>query len=139
MALTPNLGHEHTAFELDSMEEIAIGQECMQKNSYKHSWGIGRHILGSQIFDYWRDSAGDMFEHYADGDLFDANTPTGYHPFNREAQHQWGPAMTSNFSGLDRPWNVFKSVIKRLPSDDELSIKKLRGFSKAMKPLPEAN
>jgi len=133
MALTPNLGHEHTAFELDSMEDIAIGQECMRKSQYKHSWGIGRHILGSQIFDYWRDSAGDMFEHYADGDLFDANTHTGYHLFNRDAQHQWGPAMSANFSGLDRPWNVLKNVVKRLFSDDELSVEKLKGFSRAMK------
>ena len=25
---------------------------------YRHAWGIGRHIQGSQIFDYWRDPTG---------------------------------------------------------------------------------
>ena len=25
---------------------------------YPHAWGVGRHILGSQIFDYWRDPFG---------------------------------------------------------------------------------
>jgi len=139
LALVPNLGHEHTAFELDSMEEIAIGQECMVKKHHKHAWGIGRHILGSQIFDYWRDAAGDMFEHYADGDLFIADTATGYHPFHSGAQHQWGPSMSASFTGADKPWNLIKSLIKRLPSDDELSLKKLKSLSKALKTTTTIN
>lgn len=137
VALTPELGHAHTAFEVDSMEDIAIGKEWMEINKHKHSWGIGRHILGSQIFDYWRDTDGDMFEHYADGDLFNADVPTGYHPFNRSAQHQWGPEMTHNFAGTDKPWQLLKSVVKRLPSDDELNFDKLKRLSKAMKPVAQ--
>ena len=41
-----------------------------------HAWGIGRHILGSQIFDYWQDPWGDKHEHYCDGDVFTADVPT---------------------------------------------------------------
>lgn len=32
-------------------------------------WGVGRHIMGSQVFDYWKDSSGLIIEHYADPDL----------------------------------------------------------------------
>jgi len=32
-----------------------MGHEYMRsQGSYKHIWGIGRHVLGSQVFDYWR-------------------------------------------------------------------------------------
>ena len=34
-----------------------------------HHAGIGRHILGSQIPDYWKDRFGQVLEHSADGDL----------------------------------------------------------------------
>ena len=51
--------------------------------------GIGRHILGSQIFDYWQDPWGDKHEHYCDGDLFTADEPTGVHAVSREAMAQW--------------------------------------------------
>ena len=44
----------------------------LRDRGYRHSWGIGRHIQGSQIFDYWRDPDKMMFEHYADGDVFDS-------------------------------------------------------------------
>jgi hypothetical protein len=25
-------------------------------DKYPHEWGIGRHLLGSQMYDYWRDA-----------------------------------------------------------------------------------
>ena len=34
--------------------------------------GVGRHILGSQVFDYWKDPWGHVVEHFTDGDLLDA-------------------------------------------------------------------
>jgi hypothetical protein len=30
---------------------------------------VGRHILGSQVFDYWHDPSRFKIEHYADGDV----------------------------------------------------------------------
>jgi hypothetical protein len=36
--------------------------------------GCGRHLLGSRIFDYWRDSWGQKHEYYTDGDLFDGRS-----------------------------------------------------------------
>ena len=125
------LGHQHSAFELDTMEEIAIANDWMKQNDYKHGWGIGRHKLGSQIFDYWRDSYGDLFEHYADGDLFNNSAKTGYHLFNSDAQHQWGPDMTAEFSGINRPWRLVKSIIRRMRSNENFSFGRLIRLAKA--------
>ncbi|BFM14743.1 VOC family protein [Maricurvus nonylphenolicus] len=133
LALSPELGHVHTAFEVDSMEEVAMAKDWLEKRKqYKHSWGMGRHILGSQIFDYWRDQEGDLFEHYADGDLFDAKVPTGYHPFHKQSLHQWGPDISNDFAGLNHPWKLIKIVIKRLFSKDDLTMKRIKKLGKAM-------
>ncbi|KAH7201334.1 putative oxidoreductase [Fusarium oxysporum] len=39
-------------------------------------WGVGRHILGPQIFDYCRDPSEFIIEHYTDGDLVNVHTGT---------------------------------------------------------------
>jgi catechol 2,3-dioxygenase-like lactoylglutathione lyase family enzyme len=127
-------GHVHTAFEMDSMEELAIGGEWLNHQGYKHSWGIGRHILGSQIFDYWREPDGDLFEHYCDGDVFDSAVTTGYHLLHAKAQHQWGPAQTKDFTGEDKRWNNIKALLRRIPTNDDLSIARVRRMIAALKP-----
>lgn len=130
------LGHVHSAFEMDSFEDVAINNKWMIRHksqfNYTHGWGIGRHILGSQIFDYWRDPYGDLFEHYADGDLFDSSIPTGYHLFHSEAQHQWGPDMTAEFKGMTQPLKMLKFLIKRLPQKDDLTAGRLIRMVKAI-------
>ena len=62
----------------------------MRDRGWKHAWGMGRHLLGSQIFDYWEDPWGDKHEHYCDGDLFTADQPTGVHPASKAGMAQWG-------------------------------------------------
>ena len=60
-------------------------------------WGVGRHILGSQIFDYWWDTTGNMIEHYADGDLVNEETPVGHLPAGHESLAVWGPDVPAAF------------------------------------------
>lgn len=125
----PEVGHNHTAFEMNAFEDVAIANKWLKETSYKNAWGIGRHILGSQVFDYWRDPHGDMFEHYADGDVFSSELTTGYHYFQKGAQHQWGPDMTEEFKGTTRPLRLVKSIIRRMFNNDDLK------FSRLMKML----
>jgi catechol 2,3-dioxygenase-like lactoylglutathione lyase family enzyme len=66
-------GFEHAAFEVEDIDALMAGHDQLQKGEYKHHAGVGRHILGSQIFDYWRDPWGHVVEHFADGDLLDAS------------------------------------------------------------------
>ena len=77
MALQPRTGYVHSAYQLTDLDEVAAAGEYLRERGYRHSWGIGRHIQGSQIFDYWRDPDRLMFEHYTDGDLFDCSMPAG--------------------------------------------------------------
>lgn len=80
----------HVAFETTDIDEIGQGQQFLKSKGWKHQWGIGRHILGSQVFDYWHDPYGTEMEHYADGDVFTAEHPTGYGFFDQGGLWQWG-------------------------------------------------
>jgi catechol 2,3-dioxygenase-like lactoylglutathione lyase family enzyme len=93
------LGVHHTSFETLDLDAIGMGSEWLKAQGWEkqHVWGIGRHFLGSQVFDYWRDPFGNMIEHFADGDLFDAFVPSGAHPIGKESLYMWGPAVPQEF------------------------------------------
>ncbi|TVY44100.1 Metapyrocatechase [Lachnellula subtilissima] len=64
----------HTSYEVDDFDTQLLGHEYLLDKGYKLVWGVGRHILGSQIFDYWKDPSGFTIEHYADGDVVNKET-----------------------------------------------------------------
>lgn len=86
----PEAMYMHSAFETIDQDAIGQGQQYLKSKGWKHFWGMGRHILGSQIFDYWLDPFGHEVEHYADGDVFDSSYPTQYHLFDRGGLWAWG-------------------------------------------------
>ena len=88
---------DHCAFEVLDLEDVVQGGEFLKKRGHRHSWGIGRHVQGSQIFDYWRDPFGNKIEHWTDGDLVNANTPVGRAQLSDNALYQWAPAPTQDF------------------------------------------
>jgi hypothetical protein len=87
----------HCSFEVHDFDTQKLGHQWLAKKKYKSVWGVGRHILGSQIFDYWWDTTGNMIEHYADGDLVNDQTPIGYGPAGDESLAVWGPEVPSWF------------------------------------------
>ncbi len=87
----------HVSFEVQDPDAVHIGHEWLREKGYKAAWGVGRHLLGSQIFDYWRSPWGYMFEHYADGDLLTADMAAGDYPATEENLAQWGPALAPRF------------------------------------------
>ena len=70
-------GLEHAAFEVEDVDSLMVGNNHLAKAEYQHHAGVGRHVLGSQIFDYWQDPWGHVVEHYTDGDLLNSSTATG--------------------------------------------------------------
>jgi catechol 2,3-dioxygenase-like lactoylglutathione lyase family enzyme len=88
---------DHLAFEVADLDAVEMGQQVLKARGYRHAWGVGRHLLGSQIFDYWRDPWGQKHEHYADGDLLDSRQPAGYHPLGKQGLYQWGPDLPEDF------------------------------------------
>ncbi|MEQ8493212.1 MAG: glyoxalase, partial [Gammaproteobacteria bacterium] len=88
----------HAAFEVVDADAVGMGQRVLRDAGWRHAWGMGRHVLGSQIFDYWEDPWGDKHEHYCDGDRFTTAVPTGVHPAAREDMAQWGQPMPASFT-----------------------------------------
>ena len=86
----PSIDVLHVAFETLDIETVGQGHQHLRGQGWTPFWGIGRHYLGSQVFDYWKDPVGNEWEHYADGDAFDANQPTGYHTLTRGSLWSWG-------------------------------------------------
>jgi catechol 2,3-dioxygenase-like lactoylglutathione lyase family enzyme len=83
-------GFEHAAFEVEDVDAVMVGHEHLKNAGWNHQMGVGRHILGSQIFDYWRDPWGHTVEHYTDGDLFDASAKPGLHDPGTVLGNHWG-------------------------------------------------
>lgn len=93
----------HAAFEVCDLDDVWLGHHAMAQQGHRHHWGIGRHTLGSQIFDYWRDPWGHVHEHFTDGDLLDASHRSGVHG-PQDAGSQWGPEIPADFGQpLDDP------------------------------------
>jgi catechol 2,3-dioxygenase-like lactoylglutathione lyase family enzyme len=83
-------GLEHIAFEVEDIDALMAGHDHLESAGYGHQMGIGRHILGSQIFDYWRDPWGHVLEHFTDGDLLNDANETGLHDPGTVLGTLWG-------------------------------------------------
>lgn len=88
----------HVSFEVQDFDDLMAGHEHLRDKQYAHHWGVGRHVLGSQIYDYWRDPFGNVVEHMTDGDLFNSKTETGGVALaGPGAESHWGPPAPSPF------------------------------------------
>ena len=133
MALGPRNKYLHSAFQVADLDALAAGGEYLGEHGFHRSWGIGRHVEGSQIFDYWRDPDGLMVEHFTDGDLFDCTLEPGWSPMTASGLAQWGPPATRDFLGLTPPGALrdLASIARRLRSgDSEFDLTRLRGLLK---------
>lgn len=87
----------HAAFEIHDFDVQQLGHNFLESKGYKLCWGVGRHVLGSQVFDYWFDTSGFMVEHYADGDLVNKDTPVSHEQAGPNSLSVWGPPVPSVF------------------------------------------
>lgn len=130
--LGPGTGYVHSAYQVTDLDAIAAGGEYLAERGYKRSWGIGRHIQGSQLFDYWRDPDRFMLEHFADGDLFSCDLEPGWAPMSASGLAQWGPPVTRDFLGANPSPAKLREVMTALRGDNELDPARLLGLMKAM-------
>ena len=84
-------GFNHAAFEVEDWDSLMIGHDRLKQAEYEHRWGVGKHILGSQVFDYWRDPHGFSLEHFTDGDLFNVDSGSHLAPLDDLLNVLWGP------------------------------------------------
>ncbi len=132
LALGPADRYVHSAYELADLDALAAGGEYLRDAGYFRSWGIGRHIQGSQIFDYWRDPDGFLVEHYADGDVFDNTVETGWAPFTASGLAQWGPPVSRDFLGIEPRYarDEIGAIVSALRENNEFDLRRLMGMLK---------
>ena len=88
---------DHSAFEVLDLDDVMQGEAYLKARNYEHAWGVGRHVQGSQIFDYWRDPWGQKHEHWTDGDLVNRDTEAGLAPLTPEGLSQWAPPLEPSY------------------------------------------
>jgi catechol 2,3-dioxygenase-like lactoylglutathione lyase family enzyme len=131
MTLGPSNRYIHSAYQVSDIDAMAAGGRYLAEHGYHRSWGIGRHIMGSQIFDYWRDPDGFLVEHFSDSDVFDGTLEPGWAPLTASGLYQWGPRITKDFLGIApgrESLRELRSVISALRDDNEFDLSSLRSL-----------
>jgi catechol 2,3-dioxygenase-like lactoylglutathione lyase family enzyme len=84
-------GLNHLSFEVQDMDDVFVGHHYLkQLGKYEHMWGIGRHLLGSNVYDYWADPWGRVHEHWSDSDRLNARSGSNLMPAEEGLVSQWG-------------------------------------------------
>lgn len=81
----------HTAFEVADVDDLMAGHDHLMQAGWSSFWGVGRHLLGSQVFDYWKDPWGHEIEHWTDGDQLRTADGGGIVGLAEVLGGQWGP------------------------------------------------
>lgn len=91
-------GLNHVSFEVHDIDDVFSGHDYLQaQGRYSHVWGVGRHLLGSQVFDYWEDPWGKVHEHWADSDRLNARNGSNLMQLEEGLRSQWGEAPPARF------------------------------------------
>lgn len=91
-------GLNHFSYEVQDFDDVMLGHEHMrQLGKYKHFWGIGRHLLGSQVFDYWADPWNRVHEHWTDTDVLNAANGSNLISAEEGLGSQWGERAPQAF------------------------------------------
>ncbi len=91
-------GLNHLSFEVQDIDDVFMGHEYLQQlGKYEHMWGIGRHLLGSQIYDYWADPWGRVHEHWSDTDRLNVKNGSNLLSAEEGLVSQWGERPPEKF------------------------------------------
>jgi len=97
-------GLNHFSFEVQDIDDVFMGHEYLTGLAkYEHMWGIGRHLLGSQVYDYWADPWGRVHEHWADTDRLNVHNGSNMVSAEEGLRSQWGTRPPEKFIGHVSP------------------------------------
>ena len=86
------------AFEVHDIDDVFMGNAHLKKaGKYEHMWGLGRHVLGSQVYDYWQDPWGRVHEHWTDSDRLNNQNPPTLISAEEGLDSQWGEPVPEKF------------------------------------------
>lgn len=88
------VGLHHISFEVSDIDAVMSHHYYLKSlDRYEHRWGVGRHLAGSQVFDYWADPWGRVHERWADSDRLNAKSGSSLGPPERALISQWGEEL----------------------------------------------
>jgi hypothetical protein len=71
---------------VQDIDDLFIGHNHLERlGKYEHMRGVGYHVPGGQVFDYWLDPWGQMHEHWITTRQFTAKSPMNLMPAPKEA------------------------------------------------------
>lgn len=89
-------GAQHLSFEVQDAEAQAIAHDHLMRQGWEPLWGVGRHALGSHVFDIWWGPGDIRFETFSDTDLHNASKPPELHNAAPELT-RWGGEMPMEY------------------------------------------
>ena len=91
-------GFHHACWIVPSIDHIGLGAMAMADRGYKKCWGTGRHVLGSNYFNYIQDPWGSWSEYACGIDFIPAYFAWNHkdHPLE-DGFYLWGPDLPSDF------------------------------------------
>lgn len=79
----------HLSFEVFDIEQQMYAHRHLLRGGWQLVWGVGRHPLGSHVFDTWKDPNGLRFETYSDTDLCNDQRPALEHAIGGSEMDLW--------------------------------------------------
>ena len=93
------IGIHHSSWDMPSIEDLGLGSEHMRCVGYDRQWGLGRHVLGSNYFNYVCDNYGKWWEYNCHIDYIPQGMTWdgGDHPAE-DSFYLWGPEVPKGFA-----------------------------------------
>ena len=97
-------GMHHVSYEVEAVDDIFFGQSHLEINAHDHVRGIGRHALGSQVFDYWMSPFGQMHEHWHAFEKMNAQSASNSVKIGSDMAHDTGGRPPERFTTQSTPF-----------------------------------
>lgn len=90
----PHASLHHLSFEMRGIEENLFGTGRVMRAGFERIWGPGKHLAGSNMFNYFLDPSGNTMEYTTALDVIDEDTwePHTYSLAEPIVADQWGTA-----------------------------------------------
>ena len=92
-------GLHHSSWDMPNVEALGLGNTQMRVAGYDRHWGPGRHVLGSNYYNYVKDPFGQWWEYSSHIDYIEKNADWTIANFSDEdALYLWGPDLPADFA-----------------------------------------
>lgn len=97
-------GMHHVSYEVEGVDDIFFGLHQMESGAHDHVRGIGRHALGSQIFNYWMSPFEQMHEHWHSSEKMNAESGANSVKIGSGMAHDTGEKPPERFTKQATPF-----------------------------------